>query len=149
MVCFINDSTDGTEEEKTRCSHLALTEEVLLSEGEEDDVPEVSRMFEADVLGSVLQHSRCFVDDPVWAEQGQGHAARCPHDVNTDVHRHAGVQLTYEANVEKFCQFLLDTDVSVPVTTLIPDQHQRHNFSGDACVQKVGRASFWKIIRVR
>lgn len=49
-------------------SHLALAEEVLLSEGEEDDVPVVSRMFDAYVLSFVLQHSRCFVDDPVWAE---------------------------------------------------------------------------------
>lgn len=49
-------------------SHLALAEEVLLSEGEEDDVPVVSRMLDAYVLGLVLQHSRCFVDDPVWAE---------------------------------------------------------------------------------
>lgn len=49
-------------------SDLALAEKVLLSEGEEDDVPVVSRMFDAYILSLVLQHSRCFVDDPVWAE---------------------------------------------------------------------------------
>lgn len=133
---------------RTRLTHLALAEEVLLSEGEEDDVPEVSRMLQADVLSSVLQHSTCFVDDPVWAEQGQGHAARCPHDVDTDVHRQAAVPVTHQANAEKFCQLLLDPNVTVPVATLILDQHHRHDFAAEACVQKVGCASFWKIIRV-
>lgn len=49
-------------------SHLALTEEVLLSKGEQDNVPVVRRMLDAYILGFVLQHSRCFVDDPVRAE---------------------------------------------------------------------------------
>lgn len=123
------------------CSHLALAEEVLLSEGEEDDVPVVSRMFDAHVLSFVLQHSRCFVDDPVGAEQRQGHAAGCPHHVNADVHGHAGVRFADEANVEKLGHFLMDTNVAVPVTALVSNQHQGDHFPGDLCIQKVCCAS--------
>lgn len=123
------------------CSHLALAEEVLLSEGEKDDVPVVSRMFDAHVLSLVLQHSRRFVDDPVGAEQRQGHAAGRPHHVNADVHRHAGVRFADEADVEKFGHFLMDANVAVPVAALVPNQHQGHNFPGDLRIQKVCCAS--------
>lgn len=50
-------------------SHLVLAEEVLFPEREQEDVSAVGRMFEADVLCSVLQHSRSLVDDPVRAEE--------------------------------------------------------------------------------
>lgn len=51
--------------------HLVLAEQVFLLKGEQDDVSVVSRVFDADFLCSVLQHSRRLVDDPVWTEERQ------------------------------------------------------------------------------
>lgn len=61
--------------------------------------------------------------------------------MNTDVYGHVGVRFADEGNVEKLGHFLLDSNVSVPVTTLIPNQNQGHNFTSDPCVQKVCCAS--------
>lgn len=55
--------------------HLALAEQVLLPEGEEDDVPEVGWVLEAEFVGLVLQHPTRLVDEPIGAEERQRHAA--------------------------------------------------------------------------
>lgn len=128
--CEIHLQTQVRTVEVSRCwSHLALAEQVLLPEGEEDDVPEVSRVFDADLVRSILQHSARLVNDPVGAEERQHQAARRLHHVDVHIHRHAAVQVTGETHGKELGHFLFDPEVSMPVATLIPHQHQRHHLA--------------------
>lgn len=105
-------------------SHLILTEQVFLPEGEQDDVSVVGRVFNTDVVRSVLQHPRCLIDDPVRAKERQQQAAGRPRHVNTHVHSHVDVRVTGERHGEEFWHFPFNPNEPVPVTSLIPHQHQ-------------------------
>lgn len=129
-------------------SHLILAEEILLPEGEQDDVSKVSWVFDADVLGSVLQHSRRLVDDPARTEERQQQAARRPGHVHTHIHCHVGVGVAGESDSEELWHFLYDANMPMPVAALIPHQHQRHDLTCHTSVQEIGRAAFLELISI-
>lgn len=111
-------------------SHLALAEHVFLLEGEQDDVSVVGRVLDGDVLSFVLEHSRRFVDDPVRTEERQQQAAaRRPRRMDVNVHSHVYVRVAGETYDQELGHFLFNPNVSVPVASLIPHQHQRHDLA--------------------
>jgi len=118
-----------------RLTHLVLAEQVLLlPEGEEDDIPVVGRVFDALILGSVLQHARRFVYDPVRAENGQQQWALQLRHVQCQVNHVLGVCVTCEAQGEELGHALIDAQVSMPVPALVLDEHQLHDLAADSGV---------------
>ena len=132
-TCSAEYKPDGEPHLKvSRSSHLAFAEEVFLPEREQDDVPAVSWVFEADVLSSVLKHPGSLVDDPIWAEERQRQETCCSHHVNAHIHGQVGVHVAGETDCEELRHVLFDAKVSMPVAALIHLQHQGQNLTGDS-----------------
>lgn len=103
-------------------SHLAVAEQAALLEGEQDHVSVLRGVLEADLLRPVLEDSGRLVDDPVRAEERHHQAARCPGNVNADVHGHLAVRFAGKAHGEELRHVPGDLHVSVPVAALVLDQ---------------------------
>lgn len=112
-------------------SNLILAEEILLFEGEQNDISEIGWVFHTRILCTILQHAGRLIDDPVRTVNREDHFAAHSRHMHTQVHGQSFWWVAGEADGQELRHFSANSHTSSPVATLVLDQSKLNYFTAN------------------